>query len=404
MTEENKNAPAPKAENDPDRGDQKAHAPLDTNTLGQRLKGEAISQEKTSVAQRASNATPQSKKKGGQSIESLEQFIGKAYSLKGRRLSLSAAVERRIGRTPHLDEEALGRLHTKSRDDKLFVVPRQLLLIAREIQTYPVLRSELQRFIKQVVISRPIFGKYGLMGAIDNLDGAPSIEEALSIVAKCDGDLQGLGFPKAKSKATELNMLRISLVSFLVLWFYDTRAVTLVQLNEMLYRVLWAPRAAELIDDASRLRALTDIHDLVGVGAACGVFVAAAKESSRMETAAQQERDAAQEQRQVLKEEIERDRYQFNVRIGYLEGEVSRLNELAERHRRDGEVAQNHMRADIERLRTRVLRRLNGDVALLEEGLTALRRTPPKIHVMDDHGERVADALRQEISRLEKGN
>ena len=58
------------------------------------------------------------------------------------------------------------------------------------------------------------------------------------------------------------------------------------------------------------------------------------------------------------------------------------------------------MRNDYEDLRGRVLRRLREDTALLEEGLHALRREPPKVHVMEDHAERAIDALKREMGRI----
>jgi hypothetical protein len=63
-----------------------------------------------------------------------------------------------------------------------------------------------------------------------------------------------------------------------------------------------------------------------------------------------------------------------------------------------------HLRDDIELLRTRVLRRLKADVELLELGLEGLRRPEPKVHVMMDSAERVADALRKEIKNLQGGD
>lgn len=62
-----------------------------------------------------------------------------------------------------------------------------------------------------------------------------------------------------------------------------------------------------------------------------------------------------------------------------------------------------HLRDDVELLRTRVLRRLKADVDLLELGLEALRRPEPKVHVMMDSAERVADALRKELKNLQGG-
>ena len=60
-------------------------------------------------------------------------------------------------------------------------------------------------------------------------------------------------------------------------------------------------------------------------------------------------------------------------------------------------------RDDYSRLSGRLLRSLRADVVLLNEGLHALRRDPPKINVMTDHSERVLDGLRKEINALEQG-
>ena len=82
---------------------------------------------------------------------------------------------------------------------------------------------------------------------------------------------------------------------------------------------------------------------------------------------------------------------------------VAELEQTLETERNNGKIAQAHLHDDLEQQRTRVLRRLKSDSELLNEGLIALRRDPPKVKVMDDHAERVADSLRQEIKRLESG-
>lgn len=62
----------------------------------------------------------------------------------------------------------------------------------------------------------------------------------------------------------------------------------------------------------------------------------------------------------------------------------------------------SHMRDAIERRRTRTLRVLLAQVDLLSEGLLAIKRNPPKVHVMIDHAERALDALRAEIEQLKE--
>jgi len=61
-----------------------------------------------------------------------------------------------------------------------------------------------------------------------------------------------------------------------------------------------------------------------------------------------------------------------------------------------------HLLDDLETMRGTTLRRLTDDVALLREGLHALRRDQPKVHIMVDHAERVIDALTAHIKQLQR--
>ena len=69
-----------------------------------------------------------------------------------------------------------------------------------------------------------------------------------------------------------------------------------------------------------------------------------------------------------------------------------------ERIERENEIA--HLRDDYEQLRGRILGRLREEISLLNEGLHALRRVPPKVHVMVDHAERAIDGLKNELKQL----
>lgn len=53
-----------------------------------------------------------------------------------------------------------------------------------------------------------------------------------------------------------------------------------------------------------------------------------------------------------------------------------------------------------ESLRGQVRGYLGREISLLGDGLRALRRKPPKVHVMIDHAERVVDGLKSQIERL----
>ena len=60
-----------------------------------------------------------------------------------------------------------------------------------------------------------------------------------------------------------------------------------------------------------------------------------------------------------------------------------------------------HLRDTLEKLRSSVVRRLKTELSLLNDGLHALRRDPPKVSVMDDHAERAIDGRTRELERLQ---
>ena len=76
------------------------------------------------------------------------------------------------------------------------------------------------------------------------------------------------------------------------------------------------------------------------------------------------------------------------------------LEDQVAAERREHENEKAHLRDDYEKLRGQVLHRLRQEVTLLEEGLYALKKEPPKIHVMVDHAERAIQGLRREIERI----
>ena len=74
-------------------------------------------------------------------------------------------------------------------------------------------------------------------------------------------------------------------------------------------------------------------------------------------------------------------------------------NELQERTQ-SYQTDIEHLQDDFERMRGNVLRKLKQELSLLEEGLHALKKETPKVHVMIDHAERAIDGLKDEVNRL----
>lgn len=330
-------------------------------------------------------------------IESLEQFIAYAYSRKGQRVSLKPKVEKAIAQNPRLDDGALNRLLARASSDALLAVPRQLLLVSRDIDGYPALRAAMGSFVSTVMLRHPAFAAPGIQGALHNLPEALSAPDALAKLATFT-PVEESG--KEPLKPAELQTLRSNVAHLFATWLASHRGMNADELAALLFKVVWAPAARELADDNARLRALTEIEQPAGVGLACQRFRQQAIESQSAQDQAQRQanelrerladtntlRLLAEEQRDTLAQELRALR----------ESTAAEVAELRRQH----EVECTHLRHDQEQLRGRLLHRLEDGVEMLEVGLTALRNKTPRVEVMMERAEHVVDALRAEMNNL----
>ena len=86
--------------------------------------------------------------------------------------------------------------------------------------------------------------------------------------------------------------------------------------------------------------------------------------------------------------------------ISKRDSQIKELEKLLDQERESHTHTRLNLLDEIEKMRTRLIRRLKSEIGLLMDGLHALRRDPPKVHVMDDHAERAIDALKQELKHL----
>lgn len=330
-------------------------------------------------------------------IETLEQFVAYAYGRKGQRVTLKPKIERQIAQAPRLDEAALERLHAIADGDHLLAVPRQLLLVSREVEGLPALRAAISEFVSGVMLRHPAFVDSGVRAAVRNLPEAPSPAEALTRTA---GYTPGPAEGKDGLKPAELQALRLNATYLLATWLASTRGLNFEELATLLFQALWAPAARDLADDHARLRELTELAQPAGVGLACDRFrqraveARAAQDHATREAASLRERVAALEA-QRTQAELERDTALADLQALTASSAEERAA-LVKQH----DVQRTHLRHELEQLRGRLVRRLGDSVDMLEVGLTALRNKTPRTEVMIERAEHVIDALRAEESNL----
>jgi hypothetical protein len=330
-------------------------------------------------------------------IETLEQFIEYAYGRKGQRVTLKSKTERLIAQNPRLDEAAKVRLQAHVAGDVLLAVPRQLLLLSRDIEGFPALRAELASFVSNVMLRHPMFADPGIQSALRNLPEAHSATDSLATLAHfTPGEPDG----KEPLKGAELQALRRNAVNLYVTWLANNRGMNIDDLAGLLFQVSWQPAARELGDDNARLRALTEVDQAAGVGLACLRFRQQAIEARSSQD--QVLRDATDLRTRLAETDAHRQLAEEQVEALKAELEALRTQteaEMAELQRKHAEE-RTHLHHGQEQLGGRLVRRLEDAVETLEVGLSALRNKTPRVEVMQERAELVVDALRAEIRNL----
>jgi hypothetical protein len=333
-------------------------------------------------------------------IETFAQFLVYAYSRRGQRVALKDKVERAIAQDPRISPEDMGRIAAHVREDVVFAVPRQLLLTARTVHGYPGLRGAVRSFVRDVMLGHPLFQSPKVDAAVRNLEESPRPEDVLRLLS----DFDRKSLPPSLSdalKSSSFDELRLNAVNCLAVWIADVKGLPAAAVADALFLAVWRPRASTLEQETSKLRAITEVDQLAGVGFICEEFRRQAVDRHAQAEAALRDAAAVRERLAASARELAEVRAQLQEReVAATESAAQNAAALASL-RAAGETEATHLRDDKETFRTRVLRRLKADVDLLELGLQALRRPEPKVHVMMDSAERVADALRAEIKNLQ---
>jgi hypothetical protein len=330
------------------------------------------------------------------SLYSFRDLVHAVYGAKGRRLKpkkVEIAAMRSAAKLEPSEPEDL--LHLSASDRTL---KQTLELMLLSMEWHDRFGGEIWKFVHEVLRRHPAFLPEPLVGGMANLLDGPSEEDAVRTVTS--RPYASLPWPagSAEMRRKEIEQCRTNALWCLLLWFRRTRGTTLERIQGYLQTSIWAPAAHRYKTDQQKLRALVDASDFGGIAVACSALEKEALERARQAAVANSAADRAAARARELENKLSG----TEAQLGAAKGQVERLSEatIAARSAHEDEIA--HMRSDYEELRARVQGRLREEVSLLDEGLRALRRDPPKVHVMEDHAERVIDGLKSEMERLKK--
>lgn len=329
----------------------------------------------------------------------LSELLQAAYSGKRRRLHLKKADISAISSAAHLNSDIRGQLLSIAADDRSLEVTLNLMLLIGESFSASPVRGSLLDFVHDVLAQHPAFSAPSLSGVLRNLPDAPHEDRAIQILLQQNYVelMSSTGSQRATKKTA--GQCRINALRCLLLWFHETRVTSLHWLHQQLAEALWKPAGKSLKSDIQKIALLLQAREPAVLAVACSVLEG--KVSEHSERASQALRDLQKANESILS--LEDAVADLQASLERVTQDLENLKRFQFEQQKGYEESLSHLRDDMETMRGQVLRRLKEDVALLGEGIHALHREPPKVHVMLDHAERVLDALKAQMAKLKEG-
>lgn len=256
------------------------------------------------------------------------------------------------------------------------------------------IKKEIRELAIGVCKRHPLFETQGIADRLDHLESEnpPGFESKLvkKLWAYSSNDKKTL----TKLKLNGLTCLLAEL---------KRNGLSNSEIHKLLRRSSWAKGEKVANRDMDAFFALVNAKDVNAPGVVAGLLKQAADESQKQAETEEKARALAVKQKDEAVSESDRLR-------ALLETEEKKNTEaLKEKQQLEKELAearsesrslQAHLRDDYAKLRSQMIRGLNSDITLLEEGQIALSRNPPKVHVMIDHADRTISRMKKQLGQL----
>lgn len=327
--------------------------------------------------------------------DSLEAFVAYAYSLRGRRVSMKKKTAVAIAQEPVPSDEYWGRVRELARHDAMLAVPKQILLAAIPHKDTTNAWSMLLFVCINALRAHP--ASAGLASLLVPDAGLEHDEQVIEHAASIS--FTGLEHPVTQKPFTKAQaaVVRTNLINTAALWMVAVRGWDSSRAIRSLHDHVWSPESCRITSVPDIWRRLMELRSFALPGLVGSAFVQEA-EQQRLEA-----KRASHAEASALARIEERDAQLLQLN-GQMEQQNLAYAALAQQHaqaKQDHEAAVSHLHDDYERLRTRIVRRLTQELELLDEGILAITRQPPRLHVMLDHGDRAISGLREELKTLQ---
>ena len=331
-------------------------------------------------------------------IENVEHLLRAIYSGTFKRSTLDKAELSAMRSSPAMNPLQRDELLNLALSDRTLDRTRQLMLISTRLESS--LSGQLRGFAREVLGRHPAFGTDTLVGVLDNLPDAITEDKAIQILIT--QDYMPLLFPEGRKTTMkkECELCKLSAMHCLLLLFWAMRGTTIERIQRHLHVGLWAHVGRQHKSEVDMLHALLNTRDPSAASITYALLEKQTQDHSRIAQTARSGEAQATSRVTQLEEQLTVAAEELNATLV----EVNRLTNELQQQTQAHEDDSAHKEDDYATLRGQVLGRLRHELALLNEGLQALKRDPPKVHVMIDHAERAINGLKSEMERLRGGN
>jgi hypothetical protein len=345
------------------------------------------------------SAKPKSKKsvkKAPVRIESFEELLQRTYKGEFKRVTLTKSELGQVRKALSLNQRGQEELLEIAESDRFLDKTRHLLLLALNIKGSE-LPAAIREFTLKVLQRHPLFQRRALKLALNNLPEAPLEDRCATLLLSADCELLvDKNSGKAPTKK-QCEQCRLNAVECFLLVIRQTRNLSLKRIHSILQSAVWSDNRGRQKTDTEMLYTLLSARDPNVASVTYGLMEDELSEFRRLAERATRAQNRAESSALQLAEDLSESEAE-------LADVTQRLEKLLNDHgeiRKEYETAKAHWKDDFEKLRGQMLYRLKQELALLDEGLHALRRENPKVHVMIDHAERAIDGLKSEMEKLQ---
>ena len=336
------------------------------------------------------------------SIQSLAQLLDAMYTGTFKRWILKKTELTAMKNASRLEAEGKEeKLLKLALSDRTLDRTLKLMLLADGLNV-PIITNQIREFAVQVLQHHPAFGTNSLEGVLKNVPEGSREDEAIQeLISR---NYSSFTWPEETAQMKpmtkrELGQCKTNAVYCLLLRFRVTHGISDERIQQLLQEYLWKPASRRYKAETDRLRVLMTARDFAAASVASVLLEKQALEQRRRADDAHRAEKRARSHALEVKEKLA----ESQKKLTQTQSKVDRLEEELRQEIQTHANDRIHLKDDYEKLRGQVLHRLKAELSLLDDGLHALRREPPKVHVMVDHAERAIDGLKQEMKRL-RGN